>query len=284
MGFELPDGKTARNIQEQVAFLTEKLKDLYAAFNELGIKKIEIVETLPETGEEGILYLLALEDPEEGNYYDEYIWLDNTWEQIGTTQIDLSNYYTKTESDAKYVDLTTAQTITGEKTFTSNLYASQAFYTPTIKLSATGLDWTIKGDILYNQIEIDKGSAVVMKMSDTDIMPRNNQNLGTAAYQWKDFHLSGTIDFGDGAKISKDSSNRIIISYSNTTKIKIGGTGSYVEGFWAPDVDNSYDLGRASARWKNLYLIGDLSDGANSASIADIAALITYAKAQGWIS
>ena len=72
MAFELPDGKIARNIQEQVAFLTEKLKDLYAAFNQSGLKKIVIVEELPEVGDPNVLYLLAMEDPEENNYYDDY--------------------------------------------------------------------------------------------------------------------------------------------------------------------------------------------------------------------
>ena len=94
MAFELPDGKTARTLPEQVKFLTEKLKDLYAAFNELGIKKVEIVESLPETGQEGILYMIPVENPDSENYYEEYIWLDSQWEMIGTTKIDLSGYVT----------------------------------------------------------------------------------------------------------------------------------------------------------------------------------------------
>ena len=44
------------------------------------------------------------------------------------------------------------------------------------------------------------------------------------------------------------------------------------------------DLGRAANKWGNLYLEGNLSDGTNTATIADLAALITYAKGQGWIS
>ena len=44
------------------------------------------------------------------------------------------------------------------------------------------------------------------------------------------------------------------------------------------------DCGRSNNKWKDLYLSGVLSDGTNSVPIADLAALITYAKAQGWIS
>lgn len=120
MGFELPNGKTARNIQEQVKFLTEKLKDLYSRVNELEIH-IEVVDELPETGVEGTIYLLPASDPEEGNYYEEYIWLDDAWELIGTTQVDLSQYYTKTEADQKFVDFETEQTIPSIKKFENGI-------------------------------------------------------------------------------------------------------------------------------------------------------------------
>jgi hypothetical protein len=33
------------------------------------------------------------------NVYDEYIYVSNAWELIGTTQVDLSNYYTKTQTN-----------------------------------------------------------------------------------------------------------------------------------------------------------------------------------------
>ena len=110
MGFELPNGKTARNLQDQVKFLSEKLKDLYAAFNDSGLKKIVIVEELPEVGDPTVLYMLAKEDPEEGDYYDEYLWYDNQWELIGSTKVDLSDTVT----------LSTDQIITGTKTFGPN--------------------------------------------------------------------------------------------------------------------------------------------------------------------
>ena len=77
MAFELPDGKTARTLQEQVKFLTEKLRDLYAVVNQIGIS-IVVVETLPEEGEPYKVYLVPAEDPETGNYYEEYIWYDHS--------------------------------------------------------------------------------------------------------------------------------------------------------------------------------------------------------------
>lgn len=65
--------------------------------------EFRVVQTLPETGEEGIIYLVKdNEHPEQQNYFDEYIWLPeyHNYERIGDTQTDLSGYYTKQQVDA----------------------------------------------------------------------------------------------------------------------------------------------------------------------------------------
>lgn len=61
--------------------------------------RFEVVQTLPSVGESGVIYLVPKTTSETDNVYDEYIWTNNTWELIGSTEIDLSNYYTKTEVD-----------------------------------------------------------------------------------------------------------------------------------------------------------------------------------------
>ena len=56
----------------------------------------EIVQTLPASGDSSTIYLV----PNSGtspNVYDEYIWINNAWEKIGTTAVDLSGYWSKTE-------------------------------------------------------------------------------------------------------------------------------------------------------------------------------------------
>lgn len=52
-----------------------------------------IVDTLPSSGKNGVLYLLV--DPQsEDNQYDEYLWISSTkkFERIGATSVDLSGY------------------------------------------------------------------------------------------------------------------------------------------------------------------------------------------------
>ena len=70
----------------------------------------ESVQTLPEASAQtvGKIYLVPSADPKTQNTKDEYITLTTVeegtttyaWEQIGSTDIDLTNYYTKTQTDA----------------------------------------------------------------------------------------------------------------------------------------------------------------------------------------
>lgn len=51
----------------------------------------QIVTSLPTTGVKGVIYLKTHGGNGE-NIYDEYIWVNNKYEKIGTTEIDLSGY------------------------------------------------------------------------------------------------------------------------------------------------------------------------------------------------
>lgn len=67
---------------------------------EPGAVKMQVVDTLPETGETDTIYLVKKDNPSEQNLYDEYVYTDTGWEHIGDTSVDLTDYYTKTETDA----------------------------------------------------------------------------------------------------------------------------------------------------------------------------------------
>lgn len=79
--------------------------------------RFKVVDELPQIGEKGIIYLVPtkeiklytiendtlfydtkpLSNIEEYNIREEYIWIDNKWELLGTTKIDLADYATKEE-------------------------------------------------------------------------------------------------------------------------------------------------------------------------------------------
>lgn len=59
---------------------------------------LQVVQELPEVGTEHIIYLVP--NNESGNnIYEEWVFVQSKWEMIGTTEVDLSNYYTKEEID-----------------------------------------------------------------------------------------------------------------------------------------------------------------------------------------
>lgn len=63
--------------------------------------KYEKVNSLPATGKNGVIYLVAHSHGTQ-DIYDEYIWLSETktFEKIGNTDIDLSAYVKKSELTA----------------------------------------------------------------------------------------------------------------------------------------------------------------------------------------
>ena len=87
-------------------------------YNELIKKKISelvsfdvsVLDELPATGVEHILYLIPSKSEMEENVRDEYLWIVDSstsvgvWECIGSTAINLDNYYTKDEIDASLAE------------------------------------------------------------------------------------------------------------------------------------------------------------------------------------
>ena len=55
--------------------------------------RVTVVQQLPDTGEELVLYLVPFADA-QGQYL-EYIWVDGRWEVIGSQQVDLAGYATE---------------------------------------------------------------------------------------------------------------------------------------------------------------------------------------------
>ena len=71
-------------------------------------KPVSSLPDVPAEEDKGKIFLVANSSPEEGNFYDEYIWTvdsehpDGYWEKIGSAKIDLSDYLTEEQADEKY--------------------------------------------------------------------------------------------------------------------------------------------------------------------------------------
>ena len=71
------------------------------AVGEIQTLEYSVVGSLPATGETGVIYLVS-NGGANPNIYDEYIYINGNFEKIGTTEIDLSGYLTKTEAGETY--------------------------------------------------------------------------------------------------------------------------------------------------------------------------------------
>ena len=62
---------------------------------------ISIVDSLPSSGQKMVLYLVPKTSAGGDDIYDEYIWIESnsSFELVGSTTIDLGDYYTKTDTD-----------------------------------------------------------------------------------------------------------------------------------------------------------------------------------------
>lgn len=81
-----------------------KVNNINSQINSLIGFTATIVTSLPATGEVGVMYLkLNTSTSVEGNIYDEYIWVNNKFEKIGSTEttVDLSGYVTQTEMNTQ---------------------------------------------------------------------------------------------------------------------------------------------------------------------------------------
>lgn len=58
-----------------------------------------IVVSLPPIGVLNKIYLLPFNTPDDDNYFEEWIYVNDEWELLGQIRIDLSNYYDKDEID-----------------------------------------------------------------------------------------------------------------------------------------------------------------------------------------
>lgn len=83
--------------------LDAKIADIIALQQAVtGALHREIVATLPTTDiDTATIYMILNGTSATENIYDEYMYISNAWELIGTSATDLTNYYTKAEVDGK---------------------------------------------------------------------------------------------------------------------------------------------------------------------------------------
>lgn len=117
--------------------LDQKVADVTALQQAVaGALHREIVESLPTTDiDPNTIYMILSGTSATENVYNEFMYVNNAWELIGTSATDLANYYTKAEVDGKLllkandsdvVHKSGNEIIGGIKTFSNDIRISKA--------------------------------------------------------------------------------------------------------------------------------------------------------------
>lgn len=112
---------------------------LNAAIASITKLTISVVDELPATGEENIIYLVP-NGGSTGNVKNEYLWIDGKWELIGTTEVDLSDYVTTSALNTKladYVTTTQLNTKLADYVTSASLTSTLSGYVTTASLTST---------------------------------------------------------------------------------------------------------------------------------------------------
>ena len=94
--------------------LDQKVADVTALQQAVaGALHREIVESLPTTDiDPNTIYMILSGTSATENVYNEFMYVNNSWELIGTSATDLTNYYTKSEVDGKLLLKASASDLT----------------------------------------------------------------------------------------------------------------------------------------------------------------------------
>lgn len=92
----VPDTYTKQEVDDMIASVT-------------GVD-FQVVGSLPATGDPGTIYLV----PAGGGTYAQWVYTGGTWIQLGS--VDMTNYYTKTQADARFYPYS-GGTVTGATTW-----------------------------------------------------------------------------------------------------------------------------------------------------------------------
>lgn len=128
-----------------------------------GAIKMQIVDTLPVTGQDDTIYLVPLEHPDiQGNNYAEYIWINNQWELLGKigVQVDLTDYVKNTD----YATTTKGGVIIVNSQYGTSMDAGQL----------TGASWT------YSAYQSKGSNLIISKGTLENVI--TGKDLTTKAY------------------------------------------------------------------------------------------------------
>lgn len=197
----------------------ENLKNLNGKINSLIGFTVSLVETLPEEGEFGVIYLMKTKKPGK-DYYEEYLWYEDEFYQIG--EIDLSDYATNAALNQAKTDL--SQTATSSR---NGMMSSS---------DKSKLDGIATGANNYSLPTASSGTKGGVKVGNNLSMQGDTMNAKDTTYSDASTSSSGLMSAADKRKLNGIADGATAGSYTlptASTTVKGGikvGTGLSMNG------------------------------------------------------
>lgn len=234
-----------------------------------GGTRFEVVATRPEIGETGVIYLVPASNSTTENLYEEWVWVDDKWEQIGSAGLNLSNY----------AQLTTANTFSNANTFNGNLIKkTSGSLADNSVLNRSEMDsrygrlltsneW--KGSNEFNTIKTT--GMISLNSNNTVYMVGGNNNMSLKA-TYIDLHGHVTIAANKSLRVPLLSTDTIsginsLKLEADTSIINIADTEVSIYGHTGINLDSSGDISIATDERLRLTGMTSLSLGCKNANI-----------------
>ena len=180
---------------------------------------IEVVDTLPTTGEDNKIYLVPKEGS-TGDVYNEYIWVNDAWELIGSTQVDLTGYATQDWVNNQIKDFLNESQVTQ---IVNNSLTN--YYTKTETYSKTEVNNLLNGKANTDDIPTKTGDLTNNGDGTTGSKYITNSDLNTELESKQDKITGGattivTNDLTVNRALVSNANGKVVVS--NTTSTELG--------------------------------------------------------------
>ena len=104
MATKVAEGTTFSALTTESKYIVPSINEIKELISQIPQFDVQVVQTLPVTGVTGTVYLVPAQEGSSPNLYEEYLWVNNQWEKLGSASVDLSNYYNKTQINGMLAD------------------------------------------------------------------------------------------------------------------------------------------------------------------------------------